>query len=129
MSDYALSQLMQIVENLIRIATVIERKGDKARVDWGNGAASDWLKIAQLGSEDLKFWIPPNSGTQVMVFSPGGDTRHGIIFPGPFAGGVPSGNFEGTIEGNGEVIASGIKLTKHTHGGIVPGPSDTGKPK
>lgn len=129
MSDYAIAQLMQKIENLIRIATVIEREGDRAKVDWGNDTPSAWLKIAQLGSEELKFWIPPSKGTQVVVISPGGDTTKGVIFPGPFAGGVPAGNFAGTITGTGDVIASEISLVEHVHGGILPGPADTEGPK
>lgn len=129
MSDYAIAQLMQKIENLIRIATVIERDGDRAKVDWGNDTPSAWLKIAQLGSEELKFWIPPSPGTQVVVFSPGGDTTKGVIFSGPFAGGVPAGNFAGTITGAGDVIASSISLVEHVHGGILPGPADTEGPK
>ncbi len=129
MSDYAIAQLMQKIENLIRIATVIERDGDRAKVDWGNDTPSAWLKIAQLGSEELKFWIPPSKGTQVVVISPGGDTTKGVIFPGPFAGGVPTGNFAGTITGVGDVIASEISLVGHVHKGVLPGTADTEGPK
>jgi phage baseplate assembly protein gpV len=128
MSDYAIAQLMQKIENLIRIATVIERDGDRAKVDWGNDTPSAWLKIAQLGSEELKFWIPPSAGTQVVVISPGGDTTKGVIFPGPFAGGVPVGNFAGTITGAGDVIASEISLVEHVHGGVLSGQSNTKNP-
>lgn len=129
MSEFTLSQLMQAVERMIMVATVTAREGDRAKVRWADGAESDWLKIAQLGSEQLKFWIPPSVGTQVVVLSPGGNTAHGIIYPGPFAGGVPAGNFAGTITGAGDVVASEVSLVSHVHGGIQPGPSDTGSPK
>ena len=134
MTDYALSQLMQKIERMIMVATVTEVSGDKAKVQWADGVTSDWLKISQLGSEALKFWIPPTPGTQVVVLSPGGNTAHGIIYPGPFAGGVPAGNFVGAITGagtvtvDGEVTASGIALTTHAHGSVAPGSGQTGEP-
>lgn len=129
MSEFALSQMMQAIERMIVIATVLERSGDKVKVEWADGAPSDWLALAQLGSKDQKFWIPQNAGDQVLVLSPGGDTTKGIVYPGPFAGGVPAGNFVGTFTGVGDVVASDISLVDHVHGGITPGPADTGKPK
>jgi phage baseplate assembly protein gpV len=145
MSEYATSQALQMLERMIVISTVValDRGSARAKVDWGNGAHSDWLPIAQLGSEALKFWIPPEPGTQVIVLSPGGDTTRGIILPGPFSGAPPDGNFEGDVSGKGnvdvsdgdvtvtggDVVAEDISLVTHVHGGIEPGPANTGKPK
>lgn len=129
MDDYALARLQQAVERMILIATVVERDGDKAKVEWAEGVQSDWLKIAQLGSEELKLWIPPNPGTQVVVFSPGGDTTKGVIFPGPFAGAVPAGNLAGHLTGTGDITVEGISHVNHTHGGILAGPSSTDPPQ
>lgn len=129
MSEFSLSQIMQALERMVMVATVLERSGDKVRVEWADGAPSNWLKLAQLGSKDQKFWIPQNVGDQVLVLSPGGDTTKGIVYPGPFAGGVPAGNFDGTFTGIGDLVASDISLVNHVHSGITPGPADTGKPK
>ena len=129
MSEFSLSQIMAALERMVMVATVIERHGDRVRVAWGDGAPSNWLALAQLGSKDQKFWIPQNAGDQVLVLSPGGDTTRGIVYPGPFAGGVPAGNFDGTFTGTGDVVASDISLVNHVHGGITPGPADTGVPK
>ncbi|MCA0905137.1 phage baseplate assembly protein V [Ruegeria marisrubri] len=152
MSEYALSQALQMLERLIVISTVVEldRPNARAKVDWGNGAKSDWLPIAQLGSESLKFWIPPEPGTQVIVLSPGGDTTRGIILPGPFSGAPPAGNFEGDVSGKGnltldqgdaqlktgsvvvdqgDVSGAGVSLKRHVHSGVSQGPDDTGSPK
>ncbi len=151
MSEYALSQAMQMLERLIVVSTVValDRGGARAKVDWGNGAQSDWLPVAQLGSESLKFWIPPEPGTQVIVLSPGGDTTRGIILPGPFSGAPPDGNFEGDVSGKGnltldegdaqlktgsivldqgDVTGSGVSLNGHVHGGVEPGSGNTGTP-
>jgi len=129
MASFSKSELLRAVSQMVMIATVLERAGDKVRVEWAEGAPSDWLALAQLGSADQKFWIPQNAGDQVVVLSPGGDTTKGIVYPGPFAGGPPPGNFAGNFVGTGDVVASGISLVNHVHGEVTPGPGDTGKPK
>lgn len=128
MSEYTLAHLLQAVERMVMIATVTARNADRVKVTWGDGAESDWLPLAQLGSKDQQFWIPQNAGDQVVVLSPGGDTTRGIVYPGPFCGGAPAGNFAGTFTGTGDVVASGISLTKHTHGGVIPGGASTSPP-
>ena len=32
------------------------------------------------------------------------------------------------VQGGGDIIASGVSLVNHVHGGVISGPSDTGKP-
>ena len=128
MSEFALSQIMQAIDRMIMIATVIERDGDRVRVSWADGAPSDWLALAQLGSKNQQFWIPQNAGDQVLVLSPGGDTTKGIVYPGPFAGPAPAGNFNGVFSGAGDVIASGVSLVSHAHAGDGSGAGDTGPP-
>lgn len=129
MTDFAISQLMQAVERMVVVATVTKRSGDKVKVAWADGVESDWLRLAQLGSADQKFWIPQNAGDQVLVLSPGGDTTKGIVYPGPFAGAPPNGNFVGTFTGEGDVIASDISLVKHVHKGVQAGTQVSGKPQ
>lgn len=127
--EYSVSELQRAVERMIMLATVTQRNGDKVRVKWIDGVESGWLKLAQLGSQELKFWIPQGPGDQVLVLSPGGDTTKGIVYPGPFAGGVPAKNFEGTITGTGDVIASEISLVTHVHSDVQAGADNTGTPK
>lgn len=131
MSDYTLSEILRRLERIVVVTTVVDldRATARAKVKWSDQAISDWLPIAQLGSNALKVWFPPEAGAQVVVLSPGGDTTKGIIYPGPFMGLPPVGNFEGTITGSGDVVASNISLVDHVHGGITPGPSDTRSPK
>jgi phage baseplate assembly protein gpV len=128
MSDYTLSELMRRVERMVVVATVTARDGKKVKVAWADGVESGWLSLAQLGSKDQKFWIPQNAGDQVVVLSPGGDTTKGLVYPGPFAGAAPAGNFDGTFTGVGDVVASDISLVNHVHPGDGLGPGDTGKP-
>jgi len=128
MSDLALSQVMQAIERMVMIATVAERSGKMVKVRWSDDATSDWLPLAQLGSANQKFWIPQEAGDQVLVLSPGGDTKRGVVYPGPFAGAAPAGNFDGTFTGVGDVVASGISLVKHKHGGVDRGGALTDPP-
>lgn len=129
MSDYTLSEILRRIERMVVVATVTARSGKKVKVAWADGVESDWLALAQLGSKDQKFWIPQNAGDQVVVLSPGGDTTKGIVYPGPFAGAAPVGNFDGVFTGLGDVVASDISLVKHVHGGISSGPSNTDIPE
>ena len=131
MSDYALSELMRRIERIVVVATVVslDRGNARAKVEWSPGVTSDWLAVAQLGSAELPVWFPPNPGTQVMVLSPGGDTRRGVIMPGPFKGSPPAGNFAGDIIGEGDVVASDISLVEHVHGGIIRGGALTDPPE
>jgi phage baseplate assembly protein V len=129
MSEFTLSQLMQAVERMVMLATVTRRAGSMVKVKWADGAESDWLHLAQLGSGAQKFWIPQEKDDQVVVLSPGGDTTKGIVYPGPFRGAAPAGNFEGEFTGNGDVVASGISLVNHVHGGVSSGTSTTGEPQ
>lgn len=129
MSDIPLSEIMRRIERMVVVATVVEQNGDRVKVEWADGVTSDWLICAQLGSEVQKLWIPKTVGTQVVVVSPGGDTTKGIVFPGPFAGNIPAGNFDGTFTGAGDVVADGISLTGHVHGGVMAGPANTGQPQ
>lgn len=131
MSDYAISELMRRLERMVVVATVVELDAGAARakVKWSDQATSEWLAVAQLGSNALQVWFPPEAGTQVVVISPGGDTTKGIIYPGPFAGPPPATNFSGTITGAGDVVASGISLTSHVHGGVTPGGGSTSGPE
>lgn len=131
MNDRMLLELARRVDRMVVVATVsqLDRGAARAKVKWSEDAESDWLAVAQLGSADLPFWFPPSVGTQVVVMSPGGETTKGIIYPGPFAGSPPAGNFIGTILGAGDVIVSDISLVGHVHPGIDRGVADSDPPK
>lgn len=158
MSNLALSEVMRIVERMVIIGTVVEfdPAGAKARVSLGPGVVSGWLAIAQMGSKDVRIWVPLVAGSQVVVFSPGGDTARGIVYPGPYDGAAPDDrgssirlsmpgvdiavdggiatvslttmNVTGNIVVDGDVIASGVSLVNHVHGGVDAGSSSTAPP-
>lgn len=60
--------------------------------------------------------ILPAGGT-LKIVATGGTTIIGDV------------DITGTVTVSQDVIAAGISLTKHVHGGVVSGPGDTGKPK
>lgn len=160
MSDFALSDTMRRVEQVVKIATVAEINGPNGavKVRWGPGddAVSDWLQMGQLGSKDVRIWVPQTVGSQVIVLSEGGDTAKGIVMPGPWAGNAPDDRpeslritmpgldlevadgkvtftaadveFSGNIKVVGDAEIGGISFLEHVHGGIAPGGGDTDPP-
>lgn len=61
------------------------------------------------------------------TFTVNGNTvLNGTLSSGGSGGGAAS--FSGGITADGDVVASGISLTSHTHGGVTPGGGNTGAP-
>jgi phage baseplate assembly protein V len=76
-----LSDLLRLLQNLIRLGTNAEVKGAKARVRLGPTLTTEWLKWATRRAGSTRTWSAPTLGEQVIVFSPGGDLTRGIIVP------------------------------------------------
>ena len=76
-----LSDLLRLLQNLIRLGTIAEVKGAKARVRLGPTLTTEWLKWATRRAGSTRTWSVPTVGEQVIVFSPGGDLTRGIILP------------------------------------------------
>ncbi|MGX9777088.1 phage baseplate assembly protein V [Janthinobacterium aestuarii] len=76
-----LSDLLRLLQNLIRLGTIAEVKGAKARVRLGPTLTTEWLKWATRRAGSTRTWSAPTVGEQVIVFSPGGDLTRGIIVP------------------------------------------------
>lgn len=161
MNDFAMSEAVRRIEQMVRVATVeeIDGPGGTVKVRWGPGddAVSDWLHMAQLGSKDVRIWVPQTVGSQVMVLSPGGDTTKGIVMPGPWAGNAPDDRpeslrltmpgldlevvdgkakltisdveFTGNIKVGGDAEIGGISFLGHVHGGVTPGAATTAVPQ
>jgi phage baseplate assembly protein gpV len=84
----------------------------------------------------------PSVGEQVVIACPSGDVAQGIILASVFAGNAPSADpatpmidlaggalvINGDLQVTGDVIASGISLVTHTHGGVAPGGASTNSP-
>ncbi|MDN2701501.1 phage baseplate assembly protein V [Janthinobacterium sp. SUN100] len=76
-----LSDLSRLLQNLIRLGTIAEVEGAKARVRLGPTLTTEWLKWATRRAGSTRTWSAPTVGEQVIVFSPGGDLTRGIIVP------------------------------------------------
>jgi phage baseplate assembly protein V len=93
--DAYLHDLGKRLENLIRVGTVsqVDYKAGKARVYFGDITTEDsfeggWIPFAQINAAHNRSWNPPEMGEQVIVFSPSGNLRNGIIM-----GAIPQEKF------------------------------------
>lgn len=140
---------MQAAETDRRLANVV-MIGTVTSIDAGAATAvvqlgelsSPPLPVGQMRAGALQFWWMPTEGEQVVVVCPSGDVAQGVIVAAIYAGNAPSTDaaepqinlaggtlkVNGTIELTGDVIASGVSLVKHTHGGVLPGGASTGGP-
>ncbi|MCC7681065.1 phage baseplate assembly protein V [Janthinobacterium sp. FW305-128] len=80
-----LSDLLRLLQNLIRLGTIAEVKGAKARVRLGPTLTTEWLSWATRRAGNTRTWSVPTLGEQVIVFSPGGDLTRGIIVPAVYS--------------------------------------------
>ena len=76
-----LSDLLRLLQNLIRLGTIAEVKGARARVQLGPTLTTEWLKWATRRAGSTRTWSAPTVGEQVIVFSPGGELTRGVILP------------------------------------------------
>ncbi|KAB8063724.1 phage baseplate assembly protein V [Janthinobacterium violaceinigrum] len=76
-----LSDLLRLLQNLIRLGTIAEVKGTKARVRLGPTLTTEWLNWAARRAGSTRTWSAPTVDEQVIVFSPGGDLTRGTILP------------------------------------------------
>ncbi|MGD9918599.1 MAG: phage baseplate assembly protein V [Paenirhodobacter sp.] len=118
----------ELLTGWVRMGT--SRAGD-AHQSWGYSVGEEVLVVATSG--DLA------QGVIVCAISNGTNAAQAAaetyraVYPGgviiEIAGGSVNITAPGNVVVNGDVIADGISLKTHVHGGIVPGPADTGEPK
>ena len=133
-----ISELFRRINNLVRVGKVVS-------VDYGKAKAK--VKIGDNITDYLPWltpstcaWIPLQNGEQVVVLSPNGDLRFGMILPALYQAGKPapssnnaqisivadiaqtgsktmSGDLttQANITATGEVQGKGINLSTHTH--------------
>src|SRR5450830_2110162 len=76
-----LSDIFRLLQNLIRLGTIAEVDGAKARVQLGPNLTTEWLKWITPRAGSTRTWSAPTVGEQVIVLSPGGDLTRGMIVP------------------------------------------------
>jgi len=84
------SEILRTLANLIRIGTVAEVSGDKARVQLSPTLTTTWLKWSAFRAGNVIWWCPPSEGEQVIVFSPDGDLTRGRILAGLYSEDSPA---------------------------------------
>lgn len=139
----ALADLDRRLQGVLQVGVV-------TKVDAGNAVACvkigdlstpmiPWMTIRAGG---VQFWWAPSVGEQVIVGAASGDIEQGVILGSIYTSNAPSsdastpminlegGNMKinGTLIVTGDVVANGVSLVDHTHGGIALGSSDTRKP-
>lgn len=141
--SFAAAEADRRIANGLMLGTVtsVSAGSARARVAFGELGSPD-LPVGQLRAGALSFWWMPAVGEQVLVGCPSGDVAQGIIICSVFAGNAPSADAQvpmidlaggrmainGTIELTGDVIAQGVSLVTHTHGGVETGGASTGEP-
>lgn len=139
------------IANLMQIGTVVS-------IDNGTGRAvvrigdlvTPAIPVMQIRSGTIRLHWMPSPGEQVTVASPSGDVARAIVLgsiatttnmiaPGAdrptmdLGGGtlriIGKVYVDGDIEVTGDVVASGISLVHHLHGGVAPGSAKTGAPE
>ncbi|ROT46076.1 phage baseplate assembly protein V [Pusillimonas sp. NJUB218] len=81
MSGMSNEELARLIQNLIRIGTIMDiDHGDppRVRVKTGN-LQTDWRPWCERRSGQTKTWDPPTRGEQVILLSPGGDIAGAYI--------------------------------------------------
>jgi phage baseplate assembly protein gpV len=141
--SYAAAEADRRVANLLQVGIVTSVNGanGKARVRVGDLDLPE-INVAQFRAGGMSLWWMPQVGEQVLVACPSGDAAQGIVLASIFAGNAPSADaavpmielaggtlkVNGSIELTGDVIAQGVSLVTHTHGGVQPGGGNTGVP-
>jgi phage baseplate assembly protein gpV len=141
--SFAAAEADRRLANLLQVGTVTSVNGatGRARVRVGDLDLPE-IAVAQFRAGGTSLWWMPQVGEQVLVACPSGDVAQGIVLASLFAGNAPSVDagvpmielaggtmkINGTLELTGDVVAQGVSLVTHTHGGVQPGGGHTGVP-
>lgn len=148
--SFAAAEADRQIANIVSIGTVtaIDNATATARVRIGE-LDSPPLLVAQIRSGTIRMHWMPSVGEQVTVLAPSGDISRAFVLGSlpingnavaPDAGAptldlgggtlrvIGDLNVDGSIIVTGDVVAAGVSLTTHTHGGVIPGGSSTAGP-
>ncbi len=156
MSDFDTRENDRRLANLAQLGVVEEVRYSnppKARVRMGE-LLTGWVRMGTRRAGDAHESWGYSVGEEVLVVSTSGEFRNGVIvcalangnnpaqavdgvfktvYPGGVEITISGGNVDiaapGNVTVNGDVIADGISLKAHVHGGIKPGSGNTAGPK
>lgn len=83
------SDILRRLNNLIRLGTIYEVEGKRARVETGGNLTPLRPWIADRAGEDSTWWAP-SVGEQVLLLSPGGDLAQAVILPALYQDDFPA---------------------------------------
>ncbi|MCB5198594.1 phage baseplate assembly protein V [Loktanella sp. TSTF-M6] len=132
------------IANVLQVGTIVsvDPAGPSVAVNLGD-ITIPAAAVGMMRAGGLSLWWMPAIGEQVLIACPGGDMARAIVVCGIFAGNAPSDDaavplfelaggeihFNGTLIVSGDVIAGGISLQNHIHGGVTGGAATTEGPQ
>ena len=89
--EYLLEELIDRLNNLIRIGQICEVRADgRVKVKIGE-IITDWLDVLQnRASKSIQKYSPPTIYETVLIISPLGDLEQGYVLPGLFTEAIPA---------------------------------------
>lgn len=138
----------------VGVVTAVDNAAARVRVRVGDLDTAP-LQVMQIRSGAIRLHWMPAVGEQVTVYAPSGDMARAFVGGSlPITGnavapdaGSPTMDLgggtlrvigdlyvdgdirlTGTVTADTEVLAAGISLTTHTHGGVIPGAANTAGP-
>ncbi|MEG9884174.1 MAG: phage baseplate assembly protein V [Hyphomicrobiales bacterium] len=129
MNDYMTTRLDQRAANVVRIGVIVQARYSnppQARVRFGDGYLSTWLRMAAPRTAPDAAWWPFEIGEEVIALFPGGDLARGVILAALYNGmhhaKASSADMARVDYGNGSYVthdrASGA-LTLHATGPVT----------
>lgn len=138
------------IANVLSVGTIvsIDNATGRARVRVGDLETLP-IPVMQLRSGAIRMHWMPSVGEQVTIAAPSGDVARGFVMGSlPIDGNMVAPDaasptmdlgggtlrvigrlyVDGDIEVTGDVVASGISLVHHTHGGVQQGGANTKEP-
>ncbi len=84
-------ELSRMLENLIRLGTVLEVDHARARIRVQSGKLNtQWIPWLTSRAGETKTWSPPTVGEQVILLSPSGEPAAGVALTGLYSDAKPS---------------------------------------
>ncbi len=138
------------IGNVLTIGTImsIDNASGRVRVKVGD-LLTPPIPVMQLRSGDIRMHWMPSANEQVTIAAPSGDMARAFVMGSlPIDGNMVAPDaasptmdlgtgtlriigklyVDGDIEVTGDVTASGVSLTRHTHGGVQSGGANTEEP-
>ena len=88
---FNISELNRRLANLIRLGSIVKADYTNARLKIKSGSLlSGWLPWISVRAGNDRSWWAPETGEQVLIFSPSGDLAQGVVLPGIYQNAYPA---------------------------------------